>query len=141
MKAFLHTRLIADRTASKVKPDSVFRHHPYRVDDKRRIVHPFADRVPVKTLLSNLLPYTYCSIRQFGEFPAVGPNDAPGFRILIQNRHFVFVLENLSISQIVEVCSWEAQRLALVPRVVVRGGINLISPDRRLVRLVSFQSV
>src|SRR5712664_4381558 len=132
METLLHAQSVANRTTSTIQPDSVFRHHPDSLDDDRAIVLPFANRVAIEAWLSNFLPHEHASIYHFGKLSPIRPDHAPCLPILIQDCHFVLVLHDLSLYQLIKVCSSEPQRLAPIPRIVVLCRKNLIRSDRRL---------
>src|ERR1700730_5122795 len=129
VELFLHAHNITDWTTRNIEPDSVLRHHPYRLDDERGIVQPLTHRVPIKSWLSNFLAYLNASIHQFGELPPVCPDHAPGLRLFIQDRYFVLVLKDLGLPQVIEIGAGETYRLALVPRIVIKRGEDLIGSD------------
>ena len=129
VELLLHAHSVTDRTTSNIEPDSVFRHHPDRLDDERGIVHPLAHRIPIKSWLSNFLAYLYASIHQLGKFSPIRPDDAPRLRIFVQDRYLVFVLKDLRLPQIIKIRAREAYRLTLIPGIIIKRRENLIGSD------------
>src|SRR6266404_5683979 len=129
VELFLHAQSVTDWTTSNIEPDSVFRHHPDRLDDERGIVHPLAHRIPIKPWLSNFLSQSYASIDRFWELSPVRPNDAPRLRIFVQDRYLVFVLKDLRLPQIIKIRAREAYRLTLIPGIIIKRRENLIGSD------------
>src|ERR1700722_17821283 len=119
VEALLHAHLVADRTTGTIQPDLVFRHHSDRLDDERAVVHPFADRVAIKARLSNFLPHEHSSIHQFRNLSPIRPDPPPALPIFIQDGHFVLVLQDLSLSKIIEIGSWKSQWFARIPRIII----------------------
>src|SRR5262249_25065610 len=86
----------ADRPASIVEPDALFRHGANGLDIECVIVDPCADGVPEPPRLSVLAVYFHAAaIHQFGKWSTVGPDDAPLVVVLVQHRYLVFVLKDL----------------------------------------------
>src|SRR5882672_570967 len=129
VELFLDAQSVTDWTASNIEPDSVFRHHPDRLDDERGIVRPLAHRIAIKPWLTNFLAHLYASLNHFGELSPVRPNDAPRLRIFVQDRYLVLVLKDLRLPQVIKIRAREAYRLTLIPGIIIKCWENLIGPD------------
>ena len=96
--------------------------------DYQRVAVPFSDGVSVISGLLQFVANLYAPIYQLRQRTAIGPNDAPGRAVLVQDRDLVFVLEDLRFPQVIEIHARKAQRLAFVARIVIKLGEILVGP-------------
>src|SRR6266853_983720 len=129
VEPFLYTQSVTDRTPGNIEPDSVFWHHPDRLDDERGVVRPLAYRVAIKARLSNLLAYLHPSIHQLWEFSSISPDNAPRLRVLIQDRYLELVLKDLRLPEVIEIRPRESDGFTFVPWIVIKSRENCISSD------------
>src|SRR4029077_2367306 len=97
LESLLDVHGITRRTPRLIEPDLFISHYSDGVDDERRIVHPFADRIAVIARLRNF----------FGEITRINPDVAPSLFEFIQNHHAPLVLHDLCVPHLVEIGAWE----------------------------------
>ena len=85
VKLLLHAQIAAMRTACTIDPGFFIR--PYRLHDKRVIIHPLSYRISEPPRFGII-----------GEFPAIGPNEPPDLVELVQEDHALGRLKDLSRS-------------------------------------------
>src|ERR1700730_83489 len=98
LESLLDVHGITRRAPRLIEPDLFISHHANGVDDERRIVHPFANRIAVIPWLRNF----------FGEIAPVDPNVAPSLFEFIQNHHAPLILHDLGVPYLIEIGTWEA---------------------------------
>jgi len=79
MEVLFHARCVANWTAGKIQPDSVFRHHPDRLDPTSVLSSThLPDRIAIKALLLELpfLPH--------GSIPPIWGSSRPSVQITRQ---------------------------------------------------------
>src|SRR3984893_14994689 len=141
MDPLLHVHLVADGTSGRIQPDSVFSHHPRRLNDERGIVQPFPDRVAVIARFLDFLADEYAAIDQLWKFAAICPDYAPGGCVLVQDGDLVLVLQDLRFPQVVKIHAWESQRLTFVAWIIVIPGQIFVGSKQCVMGLVGLQSV
>jgi hypothetical protein len=90
VEPLLDAQVGAMRAAGSIEPGPLV--GPNGLDDKRVIIHPLAHRISIPSRFGI-----------FGEFPAVGPDDAPDFGELVQDDHVLGPLKDLSRPEFIKV--------------------------------------
>src|SRR5260370_11267957 len=117
------SQFVAVRTPSPIDPRSVIQ--PNGLDDKRVIIHPFANRIAVPPGLGI-----------FGKLAAVGPDDPPNLAERVHDQNLQRRLNDLRRPHLVEVLAGHTLGIAGYHRIVCLGRQN--APDR-VARLVLAQ--
>src|SRR5579863_7620795 len=98
LESLLDVHCVTRRTPRLIEPDLFVPHHADGVDDERRIVHPFANRIAVIPWFRNF----------FGEIAPVDPNVAPSLFEFIQNHDAPLILHDLCVPDLIKIGAWEA---------------------------------
>src|ERR1700739_4581920 len=98
LESLLDVHGIARWAPRLIERDLLISHHGDGVEDERRIVHPFANRLSVIPRLRNF----------FGEITPINPDVAPSLFEFIQNHHAPLVLHDLCVPYLIEIGTREA---------------------------------
>src|SRR5262249_25624625 len=131
-KRFRDACLLADRTAGRIEPDAIVRHHADRLDFKGVVVHPSAHRIPEESRFSKLAADLDTTVHELRKPSAVGPDDAPPIVVVIEDIDLVLVLEELREPDVVVVVPRHSERFAAVSRIVVLGRKYGVLPFERV---------
>ena len=126
VEPFLDLHFLAHRPAGLIQPHPFTADQADGVDDEVSRIHPSADRVSVPPEVRELL----------GEFPSVGPDDAVALVELVHDDDLVLALNELRVTQLIEVGTRKAQGVALIPRIVAQRGQHGAVAVERLVAVV-----
>src|SRR5207253_1426020 len=127
VEALFHSQVAAMRTPNIIDPGSFI--ESARLDDKRGIVLPLADRIAVPSWLRNIVR---------GKPSPVRPDAAKCPIILIKDQHLLFSLKDLYRSEVKEFYARKPDWIADIKWIVIERDGNLGGSKSRLMRSPCF---